>query len=184
MHTDDAALPRDARTEYINLYGIVNPPGTLTSYAAAADALSELDPSTIAVLRQERFSLRFPTSFGFAAELWSAPCPIIAGAGDDIELRFPSYATRASRKGDEAALAALKQLMEALNRHAVGFPLDPGCVLTFNNFRGAHKRDAIGKGERLVFRTYSCRSLDFLRDVSGNPGPIFSIESFAKKISA
>ncbi|ANW02972.1 TauD/TfdA family dioxygenase [Bradyrhizobium icense] len=184
IHTDDAALPRDARTEYINLYGIVNPPGTLTSYAAASDALSELDPSVIDVLREARFSLRFPTSFGFGAEMWSAPCPILVGAEDDIELRFPSYATRPSREGDEVALAAIERLAKALDRHAVGFPLDPGCFLTFNNYRGAHKRGAIGESERLIFRTYSTRTLDFLRDVTGSHGPIFPIDSFAKKISA
>lgn len=181
IHTDDAALPRDARTEYINLYGIVNPPGTLTSYAAASDALSELDPEVIDVLREARFNLRFPTSFGFGTEIWSAPCPIVAGPEDDIELRFPSYATRPSCEGDGVALAAIERLAEALDRHAVGFPVDTGCFLTFNNSRGAHKRDAIGESERLILRTYTTRRLEFLQDMTGSPGPIFPIQSFAKR---
>lgn len=182
IHTDDAALPRDARTEFINLYGIINPPGTMTSYAAAADAVSDLEPSLVDALREDRYSLRFPLSFGFGAEMWSSPAPILAGTDDDLELRFPSYAVKPSRDGDSEALMAIEKLTEALNRHAVPFALDAGCFLTFNNSRGAHRRDAIGSGDRLVLRTYSARTLDFLQSITAQQGPIFSIESYAKKI--
>ncbi len=100
LHTDDAAMPRDARTEFINLYGIVNPPNTLTGFASTLEALAELEASSsveqlVRALKEPRFLVRFPLSFGFAKEMWSAPCSILMiSENGDVETRFPSYAVK------------------------------------------------------------------------------------------
>ncbi|MVA97993.1 hypothetical protein GN330_12135 [Nitratireductor sp. CAU 1489] len=184
IHTDDAAMPREARTEFINLYGIQNPPGTLTSYSPVGDALLSLDREHKEVLSEPRFRVRFPISFGVGTDRWSQPCAIVTrGPSNEFELRFPSYATRPIASDDTLAAAALVALKTALNQRAVGMPLDPGCFLTFNNLRGAHKRGAIGSGDRLVFRTYSVRSLELLRKVTGQPGPIFPVDPFVTSLT-
>lgn len=190
LHTDDAAVPRDARTEFINLYGIVNPPGTLTGFAPTLDALNELKASgkvddLVKALSEPRFKVRIPLSFGFKEEVWSDPCAIVHISADgDVETRFPSYAVKPVSDDDFVAHAAISVFRAALERHVVNVPLDPGCFLTFNNSRGAHKRGAIGEGERLVLRTYSARSLELLQKVTGKSGPIFPIEPFAQALKA
>lgn len=190
LHTDDAAMPRDARTEFINLYGIINPPNTLTGYAPTLDALKELMSyglvdDLVNALNEPRFQVRFPVSFGFDKEIWSEPCTIIkALKNGDIDTRFPSYAVKPVHDDDFVAHAAIAVFHAAMERQVVNVPLDAGCFLTFNNSRGAHKRGAIGEGDRLVLRTYSARNLDLLREVTGEDGPIFPVEPFAKALNA
>lgn len=189
LHTDDAAMPRDARTESINLYGIVNPPNTLTGFAPTMDALKELNATgtvdgLVKALCEPRFRVRFPVSFGFEEEVWSDPCPILEiGDDGDIETRFPSYAVKPVNDDDFVAHAAIAVFLAAMERQVVNVPLDAGCFLTFNNSRGAHKRGVIGEGDRLVLRTYSARNLDLLREVTGEEGPIFPVAPFAKALS-
>ncbi|NKB59531.1 MAG: hypothetical protein GKS00_24685 [Alphaproteobacteria bacterium] len=183
LHTDDAAVPDAARTEFICLYGIVNPPNTLTGFAPTIDALRDLRASTsfvnalVDVLKERRFRFRFPTSFNFEEELWSGPCSVIKVNDDgNAETRFPSFAVKPVRDDDFIAHAAIAVFRASLELNVFEVPIDQGCFLAFNNSRGVHKRGAIGKGERLVLRAYSIQSLDFLREVTGEPGPIFSID--------
>ncbi|HBF28456.1 TauD/TfdA family dioxygenase [Rhizobium sp.] len=178
IHTDDAAMPRDARTEFIVLGGVVNPPGTLTGYASTIDAIADMTEHDLYVLGQKRFQVRFPTSFGLGDNNWSPPISLLTGSGDNTELRFPSYATRAIDPEDTEAATAIVALKAALNRNVVDFPVDPGTMLVFNNTRGAHRRGAIGEGDRLVLRTYAARSFSLLRQRSGVDGPIFPINPF------
>lgn len=189
FHTDDAAIPRDARVEWLQLYGIVNPPNTLTGFAPTLDALNDLKTSgtvdaLVKALGEPRFRVRFPVSFGFEKEVWSDPCPVIEiGEDGDIETRFPSYAIKPVRDDDFVAHAAIAVFLAALERQVINVPLDAGCFLAFNNSRGAHKRGTIGEGDRLVLRTYATQSLDMLQDVTGEDGPIFPVAPFAKALS-
>tara|TARA_R110002049_G_scaffold108883_1_gene257487 strand:- start:1557 stop:2504 length:948 start_codon:yes stop_codon:yes gene_type:complete len=190
FHTDDAAIPRDARVEWLQLYGIVNPPNTLTGFAPTMDALNDLKASgtvdpLVKALGQPRFRVRFPVSFGFEKEVWSDPCPVIEiGKDGDIETRFPSYAIKPVRDDDFVAHAAIAVFLAALERQVINVPLDAGCFLAFNNNRGAHKRGTIGEGDRLVLRTYATQCLDMLQAVTGENGPIFPVAPFAKALSA
>lgn len=178
IHTDDAAMPRDARTEFIMLGGIVNPPGTLTGYASTIEALANTASTIIEVLRQKRFQVRFPISFGLGDDTWSEPMAILSGEDDETELRFPSYATRPADPADAEASVAIEALKAALNAAVHDFAVDPGAFLVFNNARGAHRRGPIRNGERLVLRTYAARSLDLLRRRTGIEGPIFPVNPF------
>lgn len=189
FHTDDAAIPRDARVEWLQLYGIVNPPNTMTGFAPTMDALNDLKASgtvdaLVKALGEPRFRVRFPVSFGFEKEVWSDPCPVIEiGEDGDIETRFPSYAIKPVRDDDFVAHAAITAFLVALERQVINVPLDAGCFLAFNNSRGAHKRGTIGEGDRLVLRTYATQSLDMLQAVTGEDGPIFPVAPFAKALS-
>ena len=188
FHTDDAAIPRDARVEWLQLYGIVNPPNTMTGFAPTMDALNDLKASgtvdaLVKALAESRFRVRFPVSFGFEKEVWSDPCPVIEiGEDGDIETRFPSYAIKPVRDDDFVAHAAIAVFLAALERQVINVPLDAGCFLAFNNSRGAHKRGTIGEGDRLVLRTYATQRLDMLQDVTGEDGPIFPVAPFAKAL--
>lgn len=189
LHTDDAAIPRDARVEWLQLYGIVNPPNTLTGFAPTMDALNELNASgtvdaLVKALGEPRFRVRFPVSFGFQKEVWSKPCPIVEiSENGEIETRFPSYAIKPVHDDDFVAHAAIAVFLAAMERHVINVSLDAGCFLAFNNNRGAHKRGAIGEGDRLVLRTYAIQNLDMLRDMTGEDGPIFPVAPFAKALS-
>ncbi|MEL6979309.1 MAG: hypothetical protein AAGM38_11600 [Pseudomonadota bacterium] len=190
LHTDDAAVPRDARTASICLYGIKNPPGTMTGYAPTLNALAELQTCTAAsalieALYEPRYSVRFPTSFGLDREVWTGPIPIISVATDgSFETRFPSYAIRPVDDRDFVAHAAIAMFSAALQRQVVNVPVNAGCFLAFNNLRGAHCRGAIGAGERLVLRTYAVNSLEPLKKATGVAGPIFPVEPFARAARA
>lgn len=158
FHTDDAAIPRDARVEWLQLYGIVNPPNTMTGFAPTLDALNDLKTSgtvdaLIKALGELRFRVRFPVSFGFENEVWSDPCPVIEiGEDGDIETRFPSYAIKPVHDDDFVAHAAIAVFLAALERQVINVPLDAGCFLAFNNNRGAHKRGAIGEANNAFKR--------------------------------
>ncbi len=76
---------------------------------------------------------------------------------------------------DFVAHAAISVFRAVLERHVVNLPLNPGCFLSFNNLRGAHKREAIGDGDRLILRTYALQDVTYLREVSKINGPIFPI---------
>jgi len=178
-HTDDAYIPRDARVNFIALSGILNPPNTLTGYAPLRDAAADLSHLMLARAQEDAFQVRAPSSFGLEAEVWSAPCPLIKfGPDGEIELRFPSYATRPVDRNSKEDWDVIRSLKAALDAHMVQFALNPGTFLSFNNFRGAHKRGAIGKGDRLILRTYAASSLATLRLVTGEAGPIFSVRPF------
>jgi hypothetical protein len=189
IHTDDAAVPRDVRAAFINLYGIINPPDTLTGYGSTLDALAELEASgpvdvLLKALREPRFRVRFPISFGFTEEVWSDPCAIIHMSEESgIDTRFPSYAVKPVDDDDFVAHAAIAVFLAAIERQVVNVPLDAGCFLAFNNSRGAHKRGAIGQGNRLVLRTYSAQNFELLQQMTGEFGPIFPIAPIVKSLN-
>lgn len=181
LHSDDAAVPRGARTEFISLYGLENPPNTLTGFAPTLEALDSMrtDQATkllVGKLSERDFQVRMPVSFGLESEVWSEPCALVTiDESGDVETRFPSYAVRPINDGDLAAHAAIAAFHGALRGRVVSVPLDPGCFLTFNNNRGCHERGTIGKGDRLILRTYSTSSIEYLREVTGVDGPVFPI---------
>lgn len=179
LHTDDAAVVKWARVEDISLYGIENPPETLTGFAPTANALELLGRSNcpdavVKALFENRYSFRFPISFGFDQEVWSDAAPIISiSPTGQMDTRFPSYAIKPVRDDDLLGYLAISAFRSALERSVSSFALNPGCFLTFNNSRGAHKRGAIAEGNRLVLRTYSSSDLSLLRKASRTKGPIF-----------
>jgi hypothetical protein len=63
LHSDDAAMPEELRAEWLSLYGIRNPRGTLTGYApirVVLDDLANVSTDIQATLAAERFSVRMP----------------------------------------------------------------------------------------------------------------------------
>jgi hypothetical protein len=173
-HTDDAAIPRDYRTENINLYGIKNPPDTYTGFAPISPVIDSLAADTVNILFEERFNVRVPLSFNLGDNLWSSARPILSHSPEGLlEIAWPSYATRTVDSGDAEAARALNELEAALDRFVVRVAVNPGCFFSFNNSRGVHMRSKIGAGDRLLFRTYSRTSLDALQSVTGQSGPIF-----------
>jgi Taurine catabolism dioxygenase TauD, TfdA family len=172
-HSDDAAVARAYRVAWISLFGLVNPPGTVTSYVPIAPVVERLSPFK-AALFDKRFRVRVPLSFNLGDDVWSAPTAILSNGEDGaLEIAWSSFATRVVDEKDTEAKAALDELAAGLDAFAVRVPIDPGCFLTFNNLRGVHMRSKIGNDDRLVLRTYARDSLSELRAVTGADGPIF-----------
>jgi hypothetical protein len=175
-HSDDAWVPRNCRVSWISLFGVVNPKNTLTSYVPVGPILPTLSEATREWLTSETASVRAPLSFGLGDNVWSGPRAIITQpAKGPAEIAWPKYATRPVDPSDPVASDALEELAVAVERHSFSVAVDPGCFLAFNNLRGVHKRSPIGPGDRLVYRTYSTRSLEALREATGENGPIFDV---------
>lgn len=185
-HTDDAAMPYAVRTRFISLYGLKNPPNTLTGYAPTYTALTALHrDETLSfvepVLHEERFEVRFPTSFGLPKDVWSGPMAILRDLDNGgLETRFPSYAVRPVDTADYEAWAAIAVLHAALTANTVHVPVDPGAYLAFNNARGAHCRGAVGDGDRFILRTYALPDLQALQAKTQVEGPIFPLAPFVE----
>jgi hypothetical protein len=176
-HSDDAWVLRDLRVVWICLFGVVNPPGTNTVYAPILPVLPHLSQVSREWLFSKAASVRAPLSFGLGADVWSGHRSILSrtSAGDN-EIAWPKYATKLIDPNDPVAHGALHELAELIDRHAYSVAVDPGCFLALNNLRGLHKRTPIGPGDRLLYRVYARESLDALRQVSGESGPIFDIK--------
>lgn len=186
-HTDDAAMPFWARTRFISLYGLVNPPGTLTGYASTERALDMLSVRSDLefvnrILCEPRFEVRFPTSFKLGEDVWKGPMAILRPLeSGGFETRFPSYAVRPFDPSDHEGAAAIAAFLSALMEHTVYVPVDPGAYLSFNNARGAHCRGAVGEGDRHILRTYALPDLSELRNATQVAGPVFPLTPFVKK---
>lgn len=177
FHTDDAVIARACRAEWISLFGVINPPGTLTGYASTRDALAVLatqqDGERLAeVLFAPRFRVCAPPSIDVGA-LWSEPTPIVSFSPDGIDTRYPSYRIAPVDAADDVARAAIVAFHASLERVAVDLPIDAGTLLAFSNTAGVHRRGPIVTGDRLVLRTYATRDLRALQAATGEVGPIF-----------
>lgn len=178
FHTDDAAIARSCRVDWILLYGIVNPPDTVTGYAPIAPVVARLSHRSRAVLFEERFRVRVPVSFKLGADIWTDPVAILSHSETGaIELAWPSYATQVVDDTDQEAADALAELEALVDQFMVHVPVDPGCMLAFSNFRGVHMRSRIGEGDRYILRTYARDSLADLREVTDSLGPIFDTQA-------
>lgn len=175
-HSDDAWVPRESRVSWIALLGALNPKDTLTFYVPIGPILPVLSEGARTWLSRDNASVRAPLSFGLGGDVWSGPRSIVSqDVNGNAEIAWPKYATRAARDGDTEAEGALAELATAIEAHAFGVPVDPGCMLAFNNLRGVHKRSSIGSADRLIYRTYSIGSLNALRESTGTEGPVFDI---------
>ncbi len=176
LHTDDAAMPEEKRVTWISLYGVRNPRGTLTGYAPVEAALSTIGLAHINVLRSPAFKVRMPLSFNFGDDIWSDARPILGrDEHDRSTIAWPSYATRPADPGDVEAKEALEALRAAMEREVVYTALEPGTLLIFSNLHGAHKRTAIGSGERLILRNYVRPDLKVMRTKAGHDGHVFAL---------
>lgn len=173
-HTDDAAVPRSFRVEWISLLGVKNPPNTLTGYAPIDLVIPDLSMRNRQVLSDKRFSVRVPLSFKLGDDLWTGPRAVLSRSPEGLtEIAWPSYATRVLDPLDDEAERALAELESAVERHMTRVALDSECLLVFNNLRGVHMRSKVGPGDRLVYRTYAKDSLEPLRAKTGISGQIF-----------
>ena len=173
-HVDDALIPEACRVQKLSLYGVVNPPGTLTYYASMADAEALLSDAHLAVLSEAHWSVKAPASFGWGDEVWSAPHALLSKDWlGRTNIAWPSYNTRQLDPTDPRPAEAVAALLAAVNAVGVGLPVDPGCWMSLNNLRGVHGRGAVPVGRRLLYRTYARDSLAALRTATGAVGPVF-----------
>jgi hypothetical protein len=177
-HTDDAAMPPELRVTWITLYGVRNPPHTLTGYASIRAALAGLPPQDGKPLWKPNYLIRMPLSFNLGDDIWSHARPLLSLDEQSlVSVAWPTYATRLADPGDADAAKALDQLRQFVDANMVFVSVSPGTFFAFNNARGLHMRTPIGPGERLVFRTYVRSDLDTLRRKSGIDGYVFPLAS-------
>jgi hypothetical protein len=178
LHTDDAAMPEEMRVSWISLYGVRNPRGTYTGYAPVEAALSRIDLAYWNTLRSPSFEVRMPRSFKLGDDIWTEPRAIL-GVDEHgcTTIAWPSYATRVADPRDVEAAEALAALKDAMEREVVWTALQPGTMLVFSNAHGAHKRTAIGAGERLILRNYIRPDLSAMRAKAGHAGHVFSLHT-------
>jgi Domain of unknown function (DUF4158) len=129
-HSDDAYMAAALRVTWITLYGVRNPPQTLTGYASIRAALAGMAADEVALLWAPRYRVRAPTSFKLGKERWSEPRPILTLDEEAIiNIAWPTYATRLADPGDGAAAHALSALKKQVARQGVYPPVGLGEVL-------------------------------------------------------
>jgi len=188
IHTDDAALLREMRAHWLCLVGNHGPAGVYTGYASLSSALEflisreglERTKAILELLMEDNYSIRVPKSFVVGEEYWTRNRPIIFDTSNGLELAYPSYAIRPR---NELCQKAVDLLTEALASVQRGVQISNGCCLVFSNLHGAHSRTEIPSGEsRLIYRTYSTKSLTALRKVTNNDGPIFQAKGNVREL--
>lgn len=110
---------------------------TITSSLTAI--LPELDESTVDVLRQPLFRIRYASSFTGSGPGWSRPLPVLSGPPAQPELVADFHAMRPLRP--EAA-QALARLEKALRGALVRVRSDAGTLLVVDNRVAVHGRTA------------------------------------------
>ncbi|QWF84119.1 TauD/TfdA family dioxygenase [Amycolatopsis sp. CA-230715] len=133
------------------------------------EAVADLSPRTIAVLRTPRFRSLYPTSFtrsGSGERPSSLPHPVIFGEAPDYFMRFNVHNTYSL---DDEGTAALEELTAALDRNLRQILLEPGDLVVINNHIAAHGRSGFTPRydgyDRWLRRFYSLRATpDWVRD--------------------
>ena len=188
MHTDDAAIPRECRVHHICLLGRKHPKGVHTHFAPLSWALARMAQENaskatraLAMLSEKRFQFAFPISLGAGPDVWTPPRSIVSvGPDGRLEIAFPSYNTRTVDPADIEGNEAAEWLLSSLDAVKLSIEVEPGTFFGFCNLRGTHSRDRIGAGDREIWRTYGIDTLDGLRRLTGEAGPIFPIAPFVE----
>ncbi|HEX3825947.1 MAG TPA: TauD/TfdA family dioxygenase [Sporichthyaceae bacterium] len=162
FHTENAHHP--LRPDFLGLLCLRQDHDRIgvTRVSSIRDAVTDLSPTTIDVLRAARFRSLYPTSFvrGDSGERpSSAPHPVVTGEAPDYFLRFDLDNTYAL---DEQAKAALAELNSALDRNRQEVLLEPGDLAVINNHIAAHGRSGFTPRydghDRWLRRFYSLRA--------------------------
>jgi hypothetical protein len=129
-------------------------------------------------LRSQSVRFRAPQSLGLGPNAWSEPCAILSESlRGDIEIAWDSYAIRAAQSDDKLFEQALMELYGEINRKHVPMSIEAGCFMAFSNVRGVHRHSPADDGDRFLYKTYACRSLRKLKQITGDSGPIFDLRN-------
>lgn len=141
-----------------------------TRVASVREAVRQLDPATVDLLREPRFHSRYPSSFtrDGGPERAAGPHPVVFGPVDRPFMRFNSHHTRTD---DPAGRRALEELVGALESVCQDIVLSPGDCVIIDNHVAAHGRSAFTPHydgqDRWLRRFYSlCSSPRWTRDMS------------------
>lgn len=178
------------RADCVALFGLRDDHnGTATTLLAAASrCLARLDPDTIEVLRQYRFSTTVDESFlaGAAAHRESVvgPIQVLGGSEDRPRVRADFNETHGL---DEVAAQALHALWRAASATATHVRVTPGTLLLIDNHASFHGRGPFNARydgtDRWLLRTFITRDLS--RSVVARPADgrvVFTINDSAPSV--
>ena len=142
LHTENVHHP--LRPDFVSLLCLRQDPDDAAALriSSARDAVRQLTPGTLDVLREPLFRSLYPTSFGLDAEgrrPVSAPHPVLAGAPDAPTVRYNTHNTTAVTGHAARALASFG---DALDRASRRIRLRPGQLAVLDNRSVVHGRTA------------------------------------------
>lgn len=174
FHTENAHHP--LRPDFLGLLCLRQDHERIgvTRVSSIRDAVTDLSPQTIAVLRGARFRSLYPTSFtrgGSGERPSSAPHPVVFGEAPEYFMRFDLDNTYAL---DDEGKTALEALNAALDRNRREVLLEPGDLVVINNHVAAHGRSGFTPRydghDRWLRRFYSLRATpDWVRGIMPMP---------------
>ncbi len=135
-----------------------------TTLSSVDAILPQLDPATIAILREPRFKTTVDGSFlrgtGRNDPIWIGPISVMSGSHEIPRLR----ADFAETKGlDDEAQEALDVLCDVAAQVAVSIALTPGDLLVIDNHRAFHGRTSFAPRwdgyDRWLLRTFVTKDL-------------------------
>ncbi|MEA9904870.1 hypothetical protein VDG44_09915 [Xanthomonas campestris pv. raphani] len=192
-HTDAASFPfpkmLDSQfpkispsPDIVTLIGLRNKDLKKTHIIDVIEALKNLDPKEIAILRGPNFFIECQGTFKDGTKLIlsqehiALSAELVSGSENDISIRF-SHSKVAANPQIDGAVDALKKFTGALTaKHSIA--IEPGSILIVNNRKCLHGRqspgDAYGGDSRWIMRTYGLK-LEFIRENDRYPGNDFQI---------
>jgi L-asparagine oxygenase len=135
-HTETAFHPH--RPRYLLLFCLRGDASARTTYVSVYDALDNLRPETVAVLRQPRFRTAVDESFmrGRPSRLLD-PMPIISGSDDNVTFVYDADLMIGV---DSEAQDALEELQRVVAEHEQHVVLEAGDLLVVDNNVAVHGR--------------------------------------------
>jgi len=202
LHQDLAPnpeLPRrtyhEAMPTWLILTGVQRGSGTTPTYIAAIDeAIRRVSPTSLDILRQQRFVTNPPDSFlqAMPDAINSLPThPILLDYEGQLEAAFDTSSDVRPMNGaeDTEAMGAIAELNAALDSVKQEVVIEPGTAVIFNNRRVVHGRGAVVAEEntgnkRWIQRVYVFEPDRLARIAYRNPLLSYQIGGGLVRISA
>ena len=176
IHSDDAAVPRECRAEWVSILTLNNSAKTMFGYVPISKVFAELSAQTKSMLFDKSVMFRPPERFNLEADVWVGPRPILSISPTRmVEVAWPSWATRLLDSENSLMKQAIDELMSKVNKHIKTIIPTSGSLFVFNNFRGLNMRSKVSNGLLLGFRTHARRNLSALRHITGSYGQVFDL---------
>ena len=202
LHQDLAPnpeLPRrtyhEAMPTWLILTGVQRGSGTTPTYIAAIDeAIRRVSPTSLDILRQQRFVTNPPDSFlqAMPDAINNLPThPILLDYEGQLEAAFDTSSDVRPMNGaeDTEAMGAIAELNAALDSVKQEVVIEPGTAVIFNNRRVVHGRGAVVAEEntgnkRWIQRVYVFEPDRLARIAYRNPLLSYQIGGGLVRISA
>lgn len=178
-HTDEGCFPKEFRSSWLLLAGVINDSKCSTYISDIKDIVSKLDAEDIDKLCLKKYIAKQPQSFSELHEsLIQNPMSILTQDGDSYDIAIRADDVKST---DRKYRGSIDNLVSAADQSQNQYFLDSGKMLFINNNKTLHRRDKVD-GERLVFRINITNHISFFKENFREVGfNVFELNSMASR---